>query len=184
MPGAGGVMTMLLDVAKIREPHLRIDRTDEPSTFAAEEVYRLVGPVHLTADLRKDHEKIRLTGRIESMLDLSCGRCLDGFRIPVDTTFDLLYLPAAAEPTAVEREVEADDLGTSYYRDGVVDLADLVREQIVLALPMKPLCRDACRGLCVECGTNLNTGTCSCTHQWEDPRLAPLKALTRTNDDA
>jgi uncharacterized protein len=104
--------------------------------------------------------------------------------VPVDSAFDLLYLPAAAAPTEGERQVEEDDLGTSYYRDGVIDLADLEREQFFLALPMKPLCQDACRGLCPECGTNLNTGTCTCTRTWEDPRLAPLKALTRTNDDA
>jgi uncharacterized protein len=56
-------------------------------------------------------------------------------------------------------------------------LNELLREQFYLALPMKPLCRDACAGLCSQCGTNLNTGTCQCTPQWEDPRLAPLKGL-------
>jgi uncharacterized protein len=177
-------MTMLLDVARIREPHLRIDRTDEPSAFPPEDDYAIAEPVRLTADLRKDHEKIRIAGRVASTLELACSRCLERFRVPVDATFDLLYLPAASEPKAGEQEVEEDDLGTSYYRDGVIDLADLVREQFYLALPMKPLCQDACRGLCAECGTNLNAGTCACTHAWEDPRLAPLKALSRTNDDA
>jgi uncharacterized protein len=177
-------MTMLLDVAKIRKPHLRIERTDEPSAFAADEEYRVIEPVRFSADLRKDHEKVRIAGRVGTTLELACSRCLEGFRVPVDASFDLLYLPAAVEPKAGEQEVEEDDLGTSYYRDGVIDLADLVREQLYLALPMKPLCQDACRGLCPDCGTNLNTGACSCTHEWEDPRLAPLKALTRTNDDA
>jgi uncharacterized protein len=177
-------MTMQLDVAKIREPHLRIDRTDEASAYPADEDYRIVDPVRLTGELRKDHEKIRIAGHVKTSLELACSRCLDGFRVPVDAAFDLMYLPATSEPTAGEQEVEADDLGTSYYRDGVIDLSDLVREQFFLALPMKPLCQDACRGLCPECGTNLNTGSCACTHAWEDPRLAPLKALTRTNDDA
>jgi len=176
-------MTMLLDVTKIRE-HVRVDRTDEPSAFGADEDYRIVAPVHLSANVRKDHEKVRLAGRVETRLELACSRCLEGFPVPVDSTFDLLYLPAAVEPTSPEQEVGEDDLGTSYYRDGVIDLAHLVREQLFLALPMKPLCQDACRGLCAECGTNLNTGACSCTHRWEDPRLAPLKALTRKNDDA
>jgi uncharacterized protein len=175
---------MLLDVAKIRVPHLRIERTDEPSAFGAEEDYRIVEPVRLSADLHKDHERVRLTGRVATTLELRCSRCLEGFLVPVDATFDLTYLPAAVEPAAAEQEVAEDDLGTSYYRDGVIDLADLVREQLFLALPMKPLCQDACRGLCTECGTNLNTGACSCAPRWEDPRLAPLKALTRKNDDA
>jgi uncharacterized protein len=177
-------MAMILDVAKIREPLLRIDRTDEPSAFAAEEDYRVVEPVRVAADVRRDQEKVRIGGHVTTALELACSRCLEAFRVPVDAAFDLLYLPAASEPTAGEQEVEDDDLGTSYYRDGVIDLADLVREQFYLALPMKPLCRDACRGLCPECGTNLNTGACACTHAWDDPRLAPLKALTRTDDDA
>jgi DUF177 domain-containing protein len=177
-------MTMQLDVAKIREPHLRIDRTDEPSVFGADEDYRIAEPVHLVGAVRKDHEKVRIAGRVTTTLELACSRCLEACRVPVTAAFDLLFLPATAEPNAPEQEVEEDDLGTSYYRDGMIDLADVVREQLFLALPMKPLCQEACKGLCSECGTNLNTGACDCTHRWDDPRLAPLKALTRTNDDA
>ena len=177
-------MTMLLDVAKIREAHLRIDRTDEPSVFGADEDYRILEPVHLVADLRKDRDKIRIAGRLETTLELACSRCLEGFTVPVHASFDLLFLPAASEPALPEQEIEDDDLGTSYYRDGVIDLADVVREQLYLALPMKPLCQEGCRGLCPECGTNLNSGACDCAPRWEDPRLAPLKALSRTNHDA
>jgi uncharacterized protein len=177
-------MTMLLDVARIREPQLRIDRTEQPSVFGADDDYRILDPVHLVADLRKDHDKVRIAGHVKTMLELACSRCLEGFRLPVNAAFDLLFLPAAAEPASPEQEVEEDDLGTSYYRDGVIDLAEIVREQLYLALPMKPLCQEGCRGLCPECGTNLNTGACDCAPRWEDPRLAPLKALTRTNDDA
>jgi uncharacterized protein len=93
-------------------------------------------------------------------------------------------VPASANTGAEEQEIEDDDLDTAYYRDGVIDLAELVREQLYLALPMKPLCQEACRGLCSECGTNLNSGACACTHDWEDPRLAPLKALARNKTDA
>ncbi len=79
--------------------------------------------------------------------------------------------------TEAEREIEEDDLETSYYRDDQIDLNELMREQFYLALPMKPLCREDCKGLCAQCGTNLNTGTCDCAPVWEDPRLAALKAL-------
>jgi uncharacterized protein len=73
--------------------------------------------------------------------------------------------------------VQDEDLETSYYRGDQIDLKELLREQFYLALPMKPLCREDCHGLCPQCGTNLNTGTCACTPVWEDPRLAPLKGL-------
>jgi uncharacterized protein len=75
--------------------------------------------------------------------------------------------------------MQDEDVDISYYRDDRIDLNELLREQFYLALPMKPLCRDDCKGLCPQCGTNLNTGACSCATQWEDPRLAPLKGLLR-----
>jgi uncharacterized protein len=176
--------TMLLDVGAIREPHLRIERTDEPSALEVEEAYRVVSPVHLAFDLHKDREKVRLVGRLQTVIELACSRCLEDFAIPVDAPFDLMFLPAADQPADEEREIEEDDLGTSFYRDGVIDLRDLVREQLYLALPMKPLCQEPCRGLCPQCGTNLNSGSCSCAPAWEDPRMAPLRALARKQNDA
>jgi uncharacterized protein len=178
-------MSLILDVSKLRDPRLRIERTDEPSAFGAEENFRIVEPVRLAADLDKDHDKVRIAGKIRTTLELDCSRCLEGFAVPVDAAFDLLYVPMAAEPAiGEEKEIEEDDLDTAYYRDGVIDLADLVREQLYLVLPMKPLCQEGCRGLCPECGTNLNSGACDCAPAWEDPRLAPLKALARTKPDA
>jgi uncharacterized protein len=177
-------MSIILDVAKIREPRGRIERTEQPSAFEADEAYRILEPVELRADLKKDHGKVRLTGTLRTVLELECGRCLEGYTLPVNTTFDLLYLPAAEAPAQGEREVEEDDLDTAFYRDGIIDLAGLLREQLYLALPMKPLCRDVCRGLCPVCGTNMNTSSCSCANEWEDPRLAPLRALARDDHDA
>jgi uncharacterized protein len=177
-------MSLLLDVSKLREPHRHIERTDEPSAFGAEEIFRIVSPVELVFDLHKDQEKVRIVGTVKTALELDCSRCLEGFAVPVDTAFDLLYVPASAVPDTGEKEIEEDDLDTAYYREGIIDLADVVREQLYLALPMKPLCQEACRGLCPECGTNLNFGTCNCAPAWEDPRLAPLKALARKKSDA
>ena len=82
--------------------------------------------------------------------------------------------------------MDDDDLSVAYYRDGQIDLSQLMDEQFYLALPMKPLCREHCKGLCPSCGTNLNEAACDCQVRWEDPRLAGLKALmnNRDNDDA
>jgi uncharacterized protein len=99
--------------------------------------------------------------------------------MPVDAPFDLRFLPASESAADGEREVQEDDLDTSYYRDDRIDLNELLREQCYLALPMKPLCRDDCKGLCPQCGMNWNTGTCTCTPEWEDPRLAALKGLAK-----
>ena len=75
------------------------------------------------------------------------------------------------------REVEEDDLSTSFYEDETIDLGQLIREQFYLSLPMKPLCRPDCRGLCPDCGTDLNAGACGCVERTVDPRWAALAAL-------
>jgi uncharacterized protein len=97
--------------------------------------------------------------------------------MPVSVTFDLRYVPDTQNTGEGEREVAEDDLTTAFYREGALDIIELLREQFQLALPMKPLCGEACRGLCPECGANLNRAECGCAPKWEDPRLAPLKGL-------
>jgi uncharacterized protein len=106
--------------------------------------------------------------------------------VPVQAAFDLRYLPQAENTGDDEEEVEEDDLASAFYRDDAIDLRQLIEEQFYLALPMKPLCRPECQGLCPQCGVNRNLETCDCQTRWEDPRMAGLKALftERKNDDA
>ena len=89
--------------------------------------------------------------------------------------------PHTANAGEGEREIEEDDLTTAFYEKDQIDLGHLMHEQFVLALPMKPLCDTACKGLCPVCGTNLNTATCDCKPAWEDPRLAALRELRTKN---
>ena len=171
---------MQLDLTRYRQPLGHFSRTFQPEEVAqAGDAYRIVTPVTLDFEIHKDKDRFRLVGTAVTELELSCSRCLEPFRMPVNASFDLRYLPASEMTPDEEREVEEDDLDTSYYRDDQVDLNELLREQFYLALPMKPLCQDDCKGLCPQCGTNLNTGTCDCHAQWDDPRLAPLKQLKR-----
>jgi uncharacterized protein len=175
-------MSMLLDVESIREPFKHIDRTDPPAAFGSDDAFRVVDPVGLSFDLQKERSKVRLVGSLHTEIELDCSRCLEQFRMPIAVEFDVEYQPAADAPGEAEREVAQQDLDTAFYHEGVIDLRELVREQLYLVLPMKPLCIESCAGLCPVCGTNLNTGSCDCSHEWEDPRLAPLKALARKSD--
>ena len=171
---------MQLDLTRYRQPLNHFSRTFQPDDVGQEgDAYRIVAPVHLDFELHKDKDKFRLVGKAQTELELLCSRCLEPFRMPVDSSFDLRFLPATEMAADDEREVQEEDLETSYYRDDQIDLNELLREQFYLALPMKPLCREDCKGLCAQCGTNLNTGTCACAAQWEDPRLAPLKGLIK-----
>ena len=169
---------MLLDLSKMRGAHDRFVRAFEPSAVDQDgEVYRVVKAVSLPFDIYKDHRQLRLVGRMTTTLELACGRCLERFTFEVDEPFDLLYLPHDENVGEGEIAIEDDDLNTAYYRDDVIDLGQLMREQFYLVLPMKPLCSESCRGLCPECGANLNAGTCGCVRRVEDPRWDALRSL-------
>jgi uncharacterized protein len=175
---------LLLDLSLLREARERVDRTFDPSSFpvSGDEAFRVEAPVRLVFDISKDGKQFHLVGRVDTTLGLACGRCLDPFSFRADLPFDLLYLPHTENVAEGEIEVEDDDLTTAFYQDQQIDLGQLVREQLYLALPMKPLCRESCRGLCPECGTNLNTGTCRCVREWTDPRLESLRSLVDKGD--
>lgn len=172
---------MQLDLTRYRQPTTHVVKTFQPAELVAEgtEAYEVVSPVQLEFDLHKDKERFRIVGTMQAELELPCSRCLEPFRMPVDAALDLRYLPVTELSTDEDREVGSADADTSYYRDDQIDVNELLREQFYLALPMKPLCQDGCRGLCAQCGVNLNTSTCDCDPAWEDPRLAPLKSLNK-----
>lgn len=139
--------------------------------------YRVVAAVTLDLLVRKGGSDYRLSGRIEGELELDCSRCLEPFRLDAGVDVDLLYLPASENRGDGEVRIEEEDLATAFYRDEQIDLMHLVQEQFQLALPMKPLCRADCRGLCIVCGGDRNAVPCQCAESWEDPRLAGLKRL-------
>src|SRR5262245_13566328 len=170
---------MILDLSRIRTAHERYEKTYAPEAFADDpETFRVVEPVALAFDIFKDKEQFRLVGRVRTTLELPCSRWLEPLVTPVDASFDLRYLPQTQNSGADdEREIEEDDLSTAFYANEEIDLGQLMREQFLLALPMKPLCGDDCKGLCPVCGTNLNRGTCTCQRTWDDPRLAALRNL-------
>jgi len=181
---------MQLDLTRFRDAETPFARQFEPADLSAEgDLFRILGPVELVMTVRKDDDLYQLAGRIRGSLELACSRCLEPFTFPLDAPFDLRYLPqhlnvgggGAADDDDDEDgdavEVGGDDLTTAFYKDDQIDLAHLVREQLYLVLPMKPLHRDDCKGLCPSCGANLNETTCACRDEWIDPRLAPLQAL-------
>jgi uncharacterized protein len=170
---------MLLDLSKLHGARERFERTFQPAVFdPRDEDYRVAAPVRLSLDVVKAGKGIfRVIGNATTTLELECGRCVEPFAMPVDAHWDLRYLPASAVAAEPDREITDDDLTTAFYREESLDLVEMLREQFQLVLPMKPLCREDCQGLCPECGTNLNRASCECAPRWEDPRLAALKGL-------
>jgi uncharacterized protein len=170
---------MLLDLNKLHGSREHVERTLASSVFDPQDPeYRLAAPVELSMDVSNvGGDAFAVSGRAKTTIELECSRCVEPFTVPVDAAFDLRYVPQTENAGDGEREIAEDDLATAYYREGLLDVVDLLREQFQLAQPMKPLCVETCRGLCPHCGANLNRTTCGCSPAWEDPRLAPLKGL-------
>jgi uncharacterized protein len=173
-------MSMILDLRRFRSPVERVERTFEPASFgSSDEDFRITTPIELGTDVQKDGPKFRLIGTLRTTVEMPCSRCLEPFTTPVDAAFDLMFLPHADAPESdkIERKIHDDDVGVSFYTDDKIDLVEVMREQVYLVLPMKPLCRPDCQGLCPLCGINRNLGTCACKADWVDPRLEVLKDL-------
>lgn len=169
---------LALNLSRIRTAHEHVEQVYEPGQVAqGHEDFAVVAPVTLVFDVFKDKQQFRLVGRVVTTVELPCSRCLESFTWPVDAEFDLRYQPHDANTGGHEQAIEEDDLTTAFYQNDEIDLGQLMQEQFYLSLPMKPLCTDACRGLCPVCGTNRNRAICACDSHWEDPRFAALKAL-------
>jgi uncharacterized protein len=168
---------MKISVAQIDEDEgLRLHHLygeGEPALDSEET--RMTGRTELELSAAREGARVKLAGKIKATVEYDCDRCLSPQTVKIDQDFDLLYIPPAG--TEGEHELGERDLSVGFYQGDFIDADDLVREQVVLALPMVKLCADECRGLCPECGANLNQGACSCPVQQVDPRWEALKGL-------
>jgi uncharacterized protein len=138
-------------------------------------------------DLYADGTHVFAAGTFKGHLTVACGRCVGPVKITLDETLRVTFMPPSEMPEEDAEagseegpEVVAEDLDVFPYDGDKIDLEPLFREQFVLAVPFAPLCREDCKGLCPQCGIDLNTGTCNCARDEEDPvdpRLAALKGL-------
>jgi uncharacterized protein len=120
---------------------------------------------------------IRVVGKLATRLETPCARCLEPVPFPVDRSFELLFRPQSVNEGPDEREMQDKDAEIAFYRGDGVELEDILREQILLAVPIKIVCREECKGLCPQCGKNLNSGECQCEPVAGDPRWNALKDL-------
>jgi uncharacterized protein len=133
--------------------------------------------VHVELKITKISKKVLIKGTVDGSVLLNCGRCLNDYSYPLNISFNEEYDPAGEMARDEDQELNSVDLDLSYYRDDEIDVVELVKEQVLLSVPMKPLCKEECRGICSRCGTDLNKGSCECRNKEVDPRLAPLQKL-------
>ncbi|MFY9269940.1 MAG: DUF177 domain-containing protein [Candidatus Manganitrophaceae bacterium] len=148
----------------------------------SEKGFKIDGPVDVSAKaIKHNGDKVYLRGMLTAEVASECGRCLKQFKTKIESDFHAEYLPRHGVSSEMEKELSQGDLAFHIYEDDTIDIDQEVEEQLILSIPMRPLCREECRGLCPQCGEDLNLKQCACPQETIDPRWSTLKELFKKN---
>ena len=171
-------MNMLIDIDRLPKEGLRISKDfDFLGVDLVEENAVFLEPLHAEVFVRVIGDEVYVQGQITAKLSFVCSRCLTPFEFPVASPFDLVFLPE--EVDELSEELNDDELDKMYYRDRQLDLRAVILEQLNLTFPAKPLCSEACEGICAVCGEVIRDGKCSCQVKESDPRWNAIKLTVR-----
>ena len=142
---------------------------------------RQVGPLHAEGQaelLSNTLGEMRITGRVQAEVETDCDRCLEPVRRAIDSEFDLFYRPTPDKSAPHDLAIDEGEAEIAFYQGGGIELAEVLREYILLALPMRHICKEECQGICPQCGLNRNTGgSCQCENKLVDERWTALRDL-------
>jgi len=169
---------MFLDVKELALHKIGIRQSFAPGAldFHSKD-FRQIEPLEVRATAELVDGQIRISGALQTRLEMVCARCLESLLEEVSRDFDLYYRPMATIAKEEEMHLRLADTEIAFFQGDGLFLADVLAEQVNLAVPMKAICRSDCRGLCPHCGANLNSEDCRCETHAADPRLAPLTRL-------
>ena len=169
---------MRIELDKLEGREGKFSYRYEPDELVLDDEHaRLVEPPQVSGRINRSGHDVRLQGSVVARAEVDCDRCLKQVSVPIETEFDVTYVPAAAYVENEAAELQEEDLGLSVYEDEVIDIDELVREQVLLTLPSRALCGEDCRGLCPVCGANRNENPCECESKETDSRWGALKDL-------
>jgi len=143
-----------------------------------DERVRLTKPAAVTGKVRLAGNEVFVNGHIDTRAQVECDRCLQQVELPVSADFALEYITGSDYESSAVAELTEAEMSVSVFDGEAIDVDEIVKEQILLAVPTRMLCREDCKGICPECGTDRNTGECTCVSDDIDPRWAALKNLT------
>jgi uncharacterized protein len=177
---------MLITIVDLEREALHYDTSFPPASidFGGEADQK--GPLQAAglAELLEEHrgpkdivQDIRIRGTYKGHFQVPCARCLDAVGHPLEGTYDVLYRPIGVDADVREHSIGASETEIGYYQEGSLLLEDVLREQVLLSLPARTLCREDCKGICPRCGANGNTDPCSCEEAPADPRWSALGDL-------
>ncbi len=175
-------MTYFIDLKDLAHDKVSFKGSFEPGVIDFTGDYlRQVKPVDWNAGAERAGAEIRIAGSFETAVEMACSRCLEPAKYEVSKTFDLFFRQRDQLMFDEDDEIELNekDTRTAFFSGTRLAVSDILHEQVLLALPMKALCKLDCKGLCPVCGTNVNTKSCNCPQEQFNPNLETLVELKK-----
>ena len=170
---------MFIDIHKLERDRLEFVQVHSPGRLDLGPDAAQVEPLAAEGSAELVAPEIHLQGLLRTTVEVSCARCLEAVRLPVEREFDLVYRPMQTIARNEEVEIRGAELGIGFYQGNGLLLEDALKEQILLSLPIKSLCKPDCAGLCPQCGQNRNFTACGCRPLAGEDRWAPLARLKK-----
>jgi uncharacterized protein len=160
---------MQIHRSEIPQEGLDLDYEADPATLDLKSPgAEFEGSIRVRARLVPTDHSVYVSGEAQAHAKLQCVRCLEALFYPVHSSFEMTVVPMEVKPDRLAgewHELDEKDLDEYVYSGDIIDLTDVVREQVLLSVPTYPLCRPNCRGLCPQCGADLNRTSCGCVEE-------------------
>jgi uncharacterized protein len=169
---------MLIELERLEDEGGRFSQVYqvEGSLLAGEEV-RLTEPAEVRGRIRRHGNEVELRGKLDAKLEAPCDRCVKTVELPISLEFTERFVRAVNWAAEEQHELDEEDLNLAVFDGEGIELDDVVREEILLAVPATVLCHEGCRGLCSICGVDRNLNDCQCESSEIDSRWQKLKEL-------
>jgi len=181
-PDAKKMSEYYIELKDLAQDKISFEASFEPGVldFGPENI-RQIGVLDWSASAERAGEEVRIAGSLNATLEMACSRCLEPARLTINKPFDLFFREHDETMFDEDAEVELDekDTRTAFFTGTKLAIGDVLQEQVLLALPMKTLCKVDCKGLCPTCGTNLNSGSCNCPKEEFSPHMDNLLEIKR-----
>ena len=142
-----------------------------------DERVKLTAPATVNGKIRLAGNEVFVNGHVDARTQVECDRCLKSIELPVSSDFELEYITGSEYESSAVAELTEAEMAVAVFDGEALDVDEIVKEQILLAVPTRMLCREDCEGICPQCGVDRNTGECNCETKEIDPRWAVLKNL-------
>ena len=170
---------MRIELINLEDGKSEFAHTYRPAELdLGDERVSLCGPASVNGNVRLSGTELFVNGHVDTCVEVDCDRCLKPINLPISSDFELEYITGNDYEATRNVELTEDLMSVSVFDGETIDVAEIIKEQILLAVPTRSLCKPDCKGFCLTCGADKNLGECECVEREIDPRWAGLKDLT------